>query len=61
MKWFEYQRLEKDLGARCIECMHNGMKGLKAKALKRVFPNFQAFDMFEECEAYLQDFPEANK
>ncbi len=45
----EFMRKAKGFGAICFGCIHNGIKGRKAKALARLSPGFQSLDMLNLC------------
>ena len=45
LRWVE---LERNLGATCVSCIHNGITGFKAKAYQKAIASFQSLDMFSE-------------
>jgi len=40
-------KIKKLTGEKCFPCMHNGIHGLKIRAMKLVSKTFQEFDMYE--------------
>lgn len=46
----QYRTVSANLGSTCFSCVHNGIKGLKRKFLKKSSNMFQEFDCFEGRE-----------
>jgi hypothetical protein len=43
---------EKELGNKCLLCVHNGIGKRKSKVYKAINPSFQSIDLFEPIEGY---------
>ncbi|OGU58430.1 MAG: hypothetical protein A2V66_16335 [Ignavibacteria bacterium RBG_13_36_8] len=50
MSYSAFIKKERILGDTCIRCMYNGFKGLKAKAIRKIVPDFQAYDNYVKVE-----------
>ena len=52
ISFHEFISKEKELGTKCLLCVHNGIGKRKSKLYKAINASFQSIDLFEPIEGY---------